>query len=59
MLIALATLFVVVRAAHSEEVDALKPPAIVTRSVPVVPAEIEERLRQYQNTRAAPSRLVA
>ncbi|HUE16240.1 MAG TPA: alpha/beta fold hydrolase [Planctomycetaceae bacterium] len=53
MLIALATLFVVVRAAHSEEVDALKPPAIVTRSVPVVPAEIEERLRQYQNTRAA------
>jgi dipeptidyl aminopeptidase/acylaminoacyl peptidase len=53
MLIALATLFVVVRAAHSEEVDALKPPAIVTRSVPIVPAEIEERLRQYQNTRAA------
>lgn len=53
MLTALATLLIVVRAAHSEEVDPLKPPAIAIRSVPIVPAEIEERLRQYQNTRAA------
>ena len=53
MLYALATLFIVTRAVHPEEIDSLKPPAIVTRSVPIVPAEIEERLRQYQNTRTA------
>ncbi len=53
MLAALATLLIVTRAAHAEEVDVLKPPAITTRSVPIVPFEIEERLRQYQNTRAA------
>jgi dipeptidyl aminopeptidase/acylaminoacyl peptidase len=50
---ALATLLIVTRAAYSQEVDSLKPPAITTTSVPVVPAEIEGRLRQYQNTRAA------
>jgi dipeptidyl aminopeptidase/acylaminoacyl peptidase len=50
---ALATLLIVTRAAYSQEVDSLKPPAITTTSVPVVPAEIEDRLRQYQNTRAA------
>jgi dipeptidyl aminopeptidase/acylaminoacyl peptidase len=53
MLNALATLLIVTQAGHSEEVDAVKPPAIVTRSVPIVPAELEERLRQYQNTRTA------
>jgi dipeptidyl aminopeptidase/acylaminoacyl peptidase len=53
MLTALATLLIVTRAAYAEEVDVLKPPAITTRSVPIVPVEIEERLRQYQNTRAA------
>ena len=53
MLHALATLFIVTRAVHTEEIDSLKPPAIVTRSVPIVPAEIEERLRQYQSTRTA------
>src|SRR5580704_2134163 len=53
MLTALATLLIVTRAAHAEEVDVLKPPAITTRSVPIVPVEIEDRLRQYQNTRAA------
>ena len=49
----LATLLIVTRAAYSQEVDSLKPPAITTTSVPVVPAEIEDRLRQFQNTRAA------
>ncbi len=53
MLNVLATLLIVTRAAYSQEVDALKPPAITTTSVPVVPAEIEDRLRQCQNTRAA------
>ncbi len=53
MLTALATLLIVMRTAHAEEIDPLKPPAIVTKSVPIVPAAIEERLRQYQNTRAA------
>jgi len=53
MLNALATLLIVTQAGHSEEVDSLKPPAIVTQSVPIVSAELEERLRQYQNTRAA------
>lgn len=33
--------------------DPLRPPAIVTRDVPPVPPELAERLRQYQNTRAA------
>jgi dipeptidyl aminopeptidase/acylaminoacyl peptidase len=33
--------------------DPLKPPAIETRSVPVVPPDLIERLRQYQSTRAA------
>jgi dipeptidyl aminopeptidase/acylaminoacyl peptidase len=53
MLNALATLLIVTQAGHSEEIDSLKPPAIATRSVPIVPADLEERLRQYQNTRAA------
>jgi dipeptidyl aminopeptidase/acylaminoacyl peptidase len=53
MLHVLVTLFIVTRAVHTEEIDSLKPPAIVTHSVPIVPAEIEERLRQYQNTRTA------
>ena len=33
--------------------DPLRPPAITTQDVPTVPAEIAERLRQYQNTRSA------
>jgi dipeptidyl aminopeptidase/acylaminoacyl peptidase len=33
--------------------DPLRPPAIATQSVPVVPPELAERLRQYQSTRAA------
>jgi dipeptidyl aminopeptidase/acylaminoacyl peptidase len=53
MFTAVASLLIVTRAAYSEEVDAVKPPAITTKSVPVVPAEIADRLRQYQNTRAA------
>jgi dipeptidyl aminopeptidase/acylaminoacyl peptidase len=55
MLHALATLLAitVVQAAPAEEADALKPPAIETHSVPVVPAEIADRLRQYQSARTA------
>ncbi len=33
--------------------DPLKPPAIETQEVPVIPAEFAARLAQYQNTRAA------
>jgi dipeptidyl aminopeptidase/acylaminoacyl peptidase len=33
--------------------DPLKPPAIETQDVPVIPAEFAARLSQYQNTRAA------
>ena len=33
--------------------DPLRPPAIVTQSVPPVPPELMERLRQYQNVRTA------
>jgi dipeptidyl aminopeptidase/acylaminoacyl peptidase len=33
--------------------DPLRPSAITTREVPVVPAELMERLRQYQNVRSA------
>lgn len=33
--------------------DPLRPPAIATTNVPVVPPDLAERLRQYQNTRAA------
>ncbi|MSR59758.1 MAG: S9 family peptidase [Planctomycetaceae bacterium] len=33
--------------------DPLRPPAIATEEVPGVPTELAERLRQYQNTRAA------
>jgi dipeptidyl aminopeptidase/acylaminoacyl peptidase len=41
-----------VRPAFADD-DPLRPPAISTRDVPVVPAELSERLRQYQNTRSA------
>ncbi|HEY3963063.1 MAG TPA: prolyl oligopeptidase family serine peptidase [Planctomycetaceae bacterium] len=37
----------------ADQDDPLRPPAIVTKSVPIVPAELAERLRQYQNTRSA------
>jgi dipeptidyl aminopeptidase/acylaminoacyl peptidase len=55
MLQALAMLLVwtVVRAAYAEDADPLKPPAIVTTSVPQIPAEISDRLRQYQSVRTA------
>jgi dipeptidyl aminopeptidase/acylaminoacyl peptidase len=33
--------------------DPLKPPAIQTQDVPVIPAEFAERIHQYQNTRSA------
>jgi dipeptidyl aminopeptidase/acylaminoacyl peptidase len=41
------------RAPAADALDPLKPPAIETTNVPVVPAELVERLRQYQSTRAA------
>ncbi len=55
MLHALATLiaFIVVRAAHAEDADPLKPPAIATQSVPTIPEEIADRLRQYLSARTA------
>jgi dipeptidyl aminopeptidase/acylaminoacyl peptidase len=37
----------------ADQQDPLRPPAITTQFVPVVPAELAERLRQYQNTRSA------
>ncbi len=37
----------------ADQDDPLRPPAITTQSVPVVPTELAERLRQYQNTRSA------
>ena len=37
----------------AEPVDPLRPPAITTQNVPAVPQELADRLRQYQNTRAA------
>ncbi len=40
-------------AGAAENVDPLRPPAIVTQDVPVVPPDLVERLRQYQNTRSA------
>ncbi len=55
MLHAVVTLIalIVVRAAHAEEADPLMPPAIATQSVPVIPAELADRLRQYQSARTA------
>ncbi|HZN33333.1 MAG TPA: hypothetical protein VFB80_05915, partial [Pirellulaceae bacterium] len=35
------------------DADPLKPPAIETQDVPVIPAEFAARLAQYQNTRSA------
>jgi dipeptidyl aminopeptidase/acylaminoacyl peptidase len=49
-LFALATLG---QSAAASDHDPLKPPAIQTQDVPVVPAEFAARLTQYQNTRAA------
>jgi dipeptidyl aminopeptidase/acylaminoacyl peptidase len=37
----------------ADQEDPLRPAAITTQSVPVVPPELAERLRQYQNTRSA------
>jgi dipeptidyl aminopeptidase/acylaminoacyl peptidase len=55
MLHALATIVLlsVVRAAGAEEIDPIKPPAIATQSVPIVPETIADRLRQFQNVRTA------
>ena len=40
-------------AAAADKDDPFRPPAISTQDVPVVPADLVERLRQYQNTRSA------
>src|SRR5262245_26193824 len=40
-------------AAEASPADPFRPGAIVTENVPVVPPELIERLRQYQNVRAA------
>jgi dipeptidyl aminopeptidase/acylaminoacyl peptidase len=40
-------------AAFAADADPLKPPAIETEDVPVIPPAFEARLSQYQNTRAA------
>ena len=37
----------------NEPADAFRPPAIATQDVPVVPRELVDRLRQYQNMREA------
>ncbi len=39
--------------AIADEIDPLKPAAIQTQEVPVVPTELMARLSQYQNTRSA------
>ena len=39
--------------ASAAEADPLKPPAIETASVPVIPAEFAQRLEEYHDTRAA------
>ncbi len=39
--------------AAEEKADPQRPPAIQTENVPAVPAELVERLRQYQNMRSA------
>src|SRR5438105_4143520 len=41
------------RVGAAEPADPRRPPAIATEDVPVVPPELAERLRQYQNTRSA------
>ena len=35
------------------DADPFRPPAIVTQDVPVVPTDVIERLRQFQNVRGA------
>ncbi|HEX5106568.1 MAG TPA: prolyl oligopeptidase family serine peptidase, partial [Pirellulaceae bacterium] len=40
-------------AANAADADPLKPPAIETQDVPVIPPEFADRLSQYQSTRAA------
>jgi dipeptidyl aminopeptidase/acylaminoacyl peptidase len=54
-LVALAFLFAVLApaATSASDADPLKPSAIQTQDVPVIPAEFTSRLMQYQNTRAA------
>lgn len=37
----------------ADEPDAYRPPAITTENVPVVPQDLIDRLRQYQNVRSA------
>ena len=39
--------------AAAEPDDPYRPPAIATQGAPVVPADLVERLRQYQNVRSA------
>ncbi|HEY2252005.1 MAG TPA: S9 family peptidase, partial [Planctomycetaceae bacterium] len=40
-------------ASAADNGDPFRPPAITTQDVPVVPPDLVERLRQYQNTRSA------
>jgi dipeptidyl aminopeptidase/acylaminoacyl peptidase len=49
----LALAFLTPCAFAAEPVDSLRPAAITTTGVPVVPAELMERLRQYQSVRSA------
>jgi dipeptidyl aminopeptidase/acylaminoacyl peptidase len=46
-------LLVPATAVQAAEDDPLRPPAMTTQDVPVVPAELNERLRQYQHVRSA------
>jgi hypothetical protein len=48
-LLAMVTLLVAAPL-HAAESDPLKPPAIETQEVPVIPPEFAARLSQYQNT---------
>ncbi|MCG8584666.1 MAG: S9 family peptidase [Pirellulales bacterium] len=41
------------RMTHAEETDPLRPPAIETENVPIVPQEVADTLVQYQNVRGA------
>ena len=49
----LVVVFPMTRLCADEPPDSRRPPAIATRDVPVVPPDLAERLRQYQNTRSA------
>lgn len=52
-LILLTPLLLATLTAWADDADPRRPPAIVATGVPVVPAELTERLAQYQNIREA------